>query len=68
MWTHDFSKKYFLVCNLLEMSTFMPAIKLTFVCNGFGKRTVYNLQARINFYKKSCDQVDKVIDQYHLSK
>ena len=50
------------------MPTFLPAIKLTFGWNRFGKRTMYNLQIRIYFYKKSHDQVDKIIDQLQLSK
>ena len=44
------------------MSTFTAAIKLTFGWNRFGKKTEYNLQTRIHFYKKSRDQVDKIID------
>ena len=44
------------------------AIKLTFGRNRSGKRTVYNLQTRIYFQKKLSDQVDKIIDQLHLSK
>ena len=37
-------------------------------CNKFGKRTVQNLPTRIHFLKKSLGQVDKIIDQLHLSK
>ena len=47
---------------LLEISTFTTAIKLTFGWNRFGKKTEYNLQTRTHFYKKSRDQVDKIID------
>ena len=36
---------------------------LTFGRNKFDKRTVQNLQTRIYFYKKSRNQVDKIIDQ-----
>ena len=50
------------------MPTFPPAIKLTIGQTRFGKRTVYNLQNRIYFQKKLHDQVDKMIDQLHLSK
>ena len=32
---------------LLEISALYPAIKLTFGRNKFGRRTVYNLQARV---------------------
>ena len=44
---------------LLEMSASTHAIKLKFGHNEFGKRTVYNLQTRIRFSKKSRDQVHK---------
>ena len=37
-------------------------------CNKFGKKAVQNLPTRIHFFKKSRDQVDKVIDQLYLSK
>ena len=48
--------------------TFTQTIKLIFGCNRFGKRTVYNLQTRIHFLKKTRDLVDKITDQLHLSK
>ena len=63
MWSSGFSKKYFVVCNLLK--TFTPAIKLTFGRNRFCKSAVYSLQTRIHFLKKSRDHVD---NQLHLSK
>ena len=50
------------------MLTLPPAAKLTFEWKLFGKRTMYNLQIHIYFQKKSRDQVDKIIDQLHLSK
>ena len=40
----------------------MIAIKLKFGRKKFGKRTVYNLQTT------SLDEIDKTIDQIHLSK
>ena len=63
MWSRDFSKKCFLLCNfLLEISTFRSAVKLTFGHNRFGKRTVYNKQTRMHFRKKSREQVDTIIE------
>ena len=53
---------------LVKMSTFKQIIKFTFEHNKFGTRTVQNSQTRILFSKKSCDQVDKLIDHLHLSK
>ena len=45
---------------LLEITTSTQAIKLKFGRDKFAERTVYNLQARTHFSKKSRDQVDKV--------
>ena len=57
------------MCNFLpEMPTFPPAKKLIFGRKRFGKRTLDNLQTGIYFQKKSHDQVDKIIDQFYLSK
>ena len=53
---------------LVKMSTFKQIIKLTVGHNKFGTGTVQNSQTRILFQKKSCDQVDKLIDHLHLSK
>ena len=50
------------------MLTFKQAIKLTFGRNKFSKRTMQNSQSRKNFQKNPRDQVDKIIDQLHLSK
>ena len=66
MWSREtFSAVQILTRNIKITS----AIKLKF---GFGKRTMYNLQTRIQFQKKSSsssnDQVDKIINQIHLSK
>ena len=73
-WRHEcrhvaFSGTSYNVLKLLvELSTFKQAIKLIFWRNKFGKRTVQNVQTRIHFLKKSRNQVDKIIDQLHLSK
>ena len=69
MWSREtFSAVQILTRNIKITS----AIKLKFGGNRFGKRTMYNLQTRIQFQKKSSsssnDQVDKIIDQLHLSK
>ena len=56
----DFSWKF-------EIFISTQALKLKFRQDKFGKRTMYNLQTRINFQKKSHDQVDKIIDQLQLS-
>ena len=50
------------------MSIFKKAIKLTFGRNKFGKRTVQNLLTRKYFWKKSRDQIDKIIDRLYLQK
>ena len=51
MWLLDFFWKYFLVCNfLLAKSTSAQTMKLTFGRNKFGKRTLYSLQTKIQFY------------------
>ena len=44
--------------DMSEMPTFPPAIKLTSGWNRFSKRTMYSLQIRIYFWKKSHDLVD----------
>ena len=70
-WRHEcahvtFSGTSYNVSNLLvEMSKLKQAIKLTFWRYKFGKRAVQNLQNRIHLQKKSCNQVDKIIDQLH---
>ena len=51
-----------------EMPNFPPAVKLTSGWIRFSKRTMYNLEIRIYFWKKSHDLVDLIIDQIHLSK
>ena len=68
MWSHDFSCKYFLVCNfLLETSTSTQTTKVKFGHDKFGEKAMYNVKPRKTFLKKSRDQVDKVINQFHLS-
>ena len=58
------------MCNFLfEISTFKQAIKLTFGRNKFGRWTVFSLQTRIHFLEKvTYEQIDKIIDQFYLSK
>ena len=58
--SRDFSWKF-------EIFVSTQALKLKLGQDKFGKRTMYNLQTRINFRKKSHDQVDKIIDQLQLS-
>ena len=53
---------------LIEISTLKQAIKLKFRRNEFRKKTVQNLQTSIHFLKKLRDQVDKIKDQFYLSK
>ena len=53
---------------LVEMSTLKQAIKLTFGRNKFFKRAVQKFTDQNTFFKKSRDQVDKTIDQFHVSK
>ena len=53
---------------LVEMSTLKQAIKLTFGRKKFFKRVVQKFTDWNTFFKKSCDQVDKTIDQLHVSK
>ena len=52
----------------LFISTSTQAIMLTFGHNTFGKRTVCNLQTRIQFNKTSRYRLDKIVDQLFLSK
>ena len=54
MWSRDFFLEIISGVQLLtiEMSTFTPAIKLTFGHNRFGRRAVCNLQTRIQFSEK----------------
>ena len=42
--------------------------KLTFRRNKLGNRAVQNLQTKAYIYKKLRDQVDNIIDQFHLPK
>ena len=51
-WTHDFSRKYSLVCSFwLEMSISTQGMKLKFGRNKFDKRSVCNLRNRIKLYQ-----------------
>ena len=63
-----FPRTYNLFNFLVEFSTYKQVIKLTFRRDKFGKKTVQNLQTRMHFYKTLGNQVDKIIDQLHLSK
>ena len=69
MWSCDFSWNFLQRFNfLVEMLTFKQGIKVTSGRNRFGKRTVQNLQTRMHFSKKLCDQVDKIIARLHYQK
>ena len=57
MWSHEFSWKYFLVCNsLLEMSASTQTMNLKFGRYRFGKITVDSLQTKICFQQKGRGQ------------
>ena len=63
MWSYGYSWNVFWYGRdlLLEIS-------IKFGSNKFRKRTVWRLQTRIYFRKKSRDQAYEIIDQIHLTK